>query len=1300
MAYQPKSYRKFIAGAATAAIVASAVAPAASAADLTFSDVGEDFWAATEIYTLVEAGVINGYPDSTFKPGEDIIRGQAANLLTEALELEVPSDLNAFPDVSEKSVFAKGAAATKAAGIFGGSEGKFGAADVLTREQMASVLVRAFDLEDTGEEVTFTDWDKISASHRENVKILAQYGITTGKEDGSFDPKSPVNRATFVTFLYRAMGIEAAPAAEVVEVKSIDTTTLQVKVKGQLEEVSASDFEFDGGLEVKEAKIVEAPAAAAEDEVYTTVELTTSEQEEGKTYNLVSFLGAEVEGDVSVEVPVYTPAVTGVSAINATDASRTVTLSAGAAVDANSVFELELSEAVKADSVNSASVKLYKEGALTSVTTSLSDDKKTVTVTPGLLLEEGKNYKLVVEGLKGESDKEVAKYEASFNVATTPVVIANKYSVSGGAPVAFPATALLDSGSVTFGASGYLEFELNKTIDTATVNTTNVKLKNVTDGTFIALDSVAVAAGTNKIRLDLPGSANLADKTYEVYINNVKALDGTTLPNYTYKFVKTATAVSYTEQGVLGLSTSNVYNKLQGQLLEGTYYNGFSAKYTANKELDASSVNSNTVKLYKVKDGVETLVDSTVDFSGGMISVTPKADLDEASSFKVTFDGVKDKNGIKLAKVDKTFTSGDYTAVTITSASPSPSAAVEPAKAELVFNFSEKVEDDSNEVVLGNANDFSSNDTIIMYDAATNAAVNLSGLSKVWDAERKVLKVDISSVVQPGKTYTVKVAGANSGTGYVNADAGQVKKLANDYSFSFVTQADGTKPTVDTVKGSFTGAATSSEGSYLLNGASNVAINKDIRITFKDKDVTPVADSGSTVTSSTSHVKIYDITSGTPTRVDNIRYEIVNGGANADYLVIKAGTTNLTADKKYRVTLTDSITDTAGNKMNEVSYEFTTGQGPTLSAKVGTDLATSPTAFPVSANIVLAANENVKASTVNSESVKLVDYTTGEEVSAAITVSGQDITINPTADLAGQTKFKVVVKPTVTDANGNKLYNAATGDATVNTEFVFTTSDTVKPTVVNTSVSNGATNVDRNAEIKFTFSEKVVRDNTVGVQAMASAGTDTFVLGTLADFNDGTIDSPIGITVSAPGGLTATGATEYTVKPTAALSADTQYVLVAIGDNVATNTVGITDVNDNPLAQNYVLNFTTGTTTTDTVAPSFADAISIEVDNSTPTDVTDTNGVFNVASAKAANNIAIKFDETIDVSGATVSMFDVTNNKNFEVLSKAKIANQYLDVNPLVNLSASTLYKVTIKGVKDASGNVADDVVVYIQVGA
>ncbi len=170
------------------------------------ADIPNSFWAKNEVMQLVEMGVINGYPDGEFRPALEINRGQAANLFAGALKLPAAPYQPMFSDVSPKSSFLQGVMRTFASGIFFGKPGgKFGVADGLTREQMATTIVRAFELKDTGEEITFKDWNRISPSHRENVKILAQHGITTGKEDGTFDPKTTVNRVTFTVMLYRAL---------------------------------------------------------------------------------------------------------------------------------------------------------------------------------------------------------------------------------------------------------------------------------------------------------------------------------------------------------------------------------------------------------------------------------------------------------------------------------------------------------------------------------------------------------------------------------------------------------------------------------------------------------------------------------------------------------------------------------------------------------------------------------------------------------------------------------------------------------------------------------------------------------------------------------------------------------------------------------------------------------------------------------------------------------------------------------------------------------------------------------------
>ncbi len=176
---------------------------------ISFSDVTKHSFGQEEIYKLVEAGVINGYPDGTFKPNQKLIRGQAAILFTRALKLDIPKSPVGFKDVSKSSSYFEAAHATKAAGIFKGNGTTFGAADELTREQMASVLVRAFDLKGTNAEVKLTDLGRVSNAHRKDVEILYQNGITLGNGNGQFDPKGSVSRAHFAVFLSRAMNTVA-----------------------------------------------------------------------------------------------------------------------------------------------------------------------------------------------------------------------------------------------------------------------------------------------------------------------------------------------------------------------------------------------------------------------------------------------------------------------------------------------------------------------------------------------------------------------------------------------------------------------------------------------------------------------------------------------------------------------------------------------------------------------------------------------------------------------------------------------------------------------------------------------------------------------------------------------------------------------------------------------------------------------------------------------------------------------------------------------------------------------------------
>lgn len=211
--------------------------PSVGAAGQTFTDYNENNFGFKEVSSLVNKGVIKGYGDGSFKPDRKVNRAETAIMFQRALGLEVPANRTSFKDIPAASDFADAAAAVKAKGIFqGNSDGTFGPGDFLTREQMASVLVRAFGLQElSSSDVRFNDLNQVSPSHIKDVKILYQYGITNGKADGSYDPKGTVSRAEFSVFMYRSLQlIEPIPHPEMPVISKTTLTTSEGTITGTI----------------------------------------------------------------------------------------------------------------------------------------------------------------------------------------------------------------------------------------------------------------------------------------------------------------------------------------------------------------------------------------------------------------------------------------------------------------------------------------------------------------------------------------------------------------------------------------------------------------------------------------------------------------------------------------------------------------------------------------------------------------------------------------------------------------------------------------------------------------------------------------------------------------------------------------------------------------------------------------------------------------------------------------------------------------------------------------------------------
>ncbi|WP_163969596.1 S8 family serine peptidase [Oceanobacillus halotolerans] len=163
-------------------------------------------WAEDTITFLVEKGILNGYPDGTFGPGDLIGRAQAAKIIVE--EMGLPLAESDFPDVPDDYWASEHIGAAVEAGIFTGyDDGTFRPTDTLTRSEAAIILVRAYNLEGSSE-MTFPDVDESLWSYP-FIETLVANGIITGYPDGTFGPKDSINRGQFSTMMARVLGFES-----------------------------------------------------------------------------------------------------------------------------------------------------------------------------------------------------------------------------------------------------------------------------------------------------------------------------------------------------------------------------------------------------------------------------------------------------------------------------------------------------------------------------------------------------------------------------------------------------------------------------------------------------------------------------------------------------------------------------------------------------------------------------------------------------------------------------------------------------------------------------------------------------------------------------------------------------------------------------------------------------------------------------------------------------------------------------------------------------------------------------------
>ena len=187
--------------ALTAAMIVPSVPAMAAPSDIA------GHWAESVITQWQSKGLIQGYEDGTFKPGNTITRAEFVTLMNNAKGFWSEGSIN-FSDVKNGSWFYSAVARAVAAGyVKGYSDGSFKPNNTITRAEAAVMIANTAKLSaNEAGAYRFTDIGFIPAWARGSVGAVVAAGYMTGYPDGSFYANASISRAEAVSSLNRMLG--------------------------------------------------------------------------------------------------------------------------------------------------------------------------------------------------------------------------------------------------------------------------------------------------------------------------------------------------------------------------------------------------------------------------------------------------------------------------------------------------------------------------------------------------------------------------------------------------------------------------------------------------------------------------------------------------------------------------------------------------------------------------------------------------------------------------------------------------------------------------------------------------------------------------------------------------------------------------------------------------------------------------------------------------------------------------------------------------------------------------------------
>ena len=180
---------------------------------LSLGDISRDSWYYPAVRTLLEMGIMSGTSGTTFSPEAVMTRGMLAKVLYHFESQPKASETAGFTDITVGTWYEDAINWAASAGIVSGyGDGRFGPGDAVTREQMVTVLHRwaqykgyATDTESGTDLNQFTDSSRISEFARSAIQWASSQNLISGTDEGALLPTDKATRAQAAVILVRVI---------------------------------------------------------------------------------------------------------------------------------------------------------------------------------------------------------------------------------------------------------------------------------------------------------------------------------------------------------------------------------------------------------------------------------------------------------------------------------------------------------------------------------------------------------------------------------------------------------------------------------------------------------------------------------------------------------------------------------------------------------------------------------------------------------------------------------------------------------------------------------------------------------------------------------------------------------------------------------------------------------------------------------------------------------------------------------------------------------------------------------------